>query len=93
MPIEVSMGQRVMAVTRGRKQDICVPNFKFAPQGESNLVTSELLSHLLRYADELCLLKSTHMRRRKNASGTSTEGRQFRPLTCSGVLAGGSLWR
>ena len=55
LPAEVSMGQRVTAMTRGKKQEICASIFKFAPQGESGLEMCELLPHLSTVADELCI--------------------------------------
>ena len=60
LPAEISMGQRVTAMTRGRKQVVCASIFKFAPKGESGLEMCELLPHLSTVADELCLIKSTH---------------------------------
>lgn len=60
LPPEISNGQRVTAMTRGKEQRICSSIFKFAPQGESGLVMSELLPHLSQHADDLCLIKSTH---------------------------------
>jgi hypothetical protein len=60
LPKEISKGQRVTAMTKGKAQVICAPIFKFAPQGKSGLVMSELLPHLSKHADDLCLIKSTH---------------------------------
>ena len=60
LPKEISKGQRVTAMTRGRKQVICSSVFKFAKQGKSGLYMSELLPHLSELADDLCLIKSTH---------------------------------
>ncbi len=60
LPKEISNGQRVTTMTRGKKQEICASIFKFAPQGKSGLVMSELLPHLSTVADDLCLIKSTH---------------------------------
>ncbi|MGY8770003.1 MAG: DUF1501 domain-containing protein [Pirellulales bacterium] len=60
LPKEISKGQRVTTMTRGKEQVICAPIFKFAPQGESGLQMSELLPHLSTMADDLCLIKSTH---------------------------------
>jgi len=60
LPKEISKGQRVTAMTRGRAQVVCASIFKFAPQGKSGLVMSELLPHLSKHADDLCLIKSTH---------------------------------
>ena len=60
LPPSVSMGQRVTAMTRGHDQIIAPSKFKFAPQGQSGLEMSELLPHLSKVADDLCLIKSTH---------------------------------
>lgn len=60
LPKEVSNGQRVTTMTRGKKQVICASIFKFAEQGKSGLVMCELLPHLAKHADDLCLIKSTH---------------------------------
>ena len=60
LPPEVSNGQRVTAMTRGKKQNICASIFRFAPQGESGLVMCELLPHLSTMADDICLIKSTN---------------------------------
>ncbi len=60
LPPEISRGQRVTTMTRGKKQEICASIFKFAPQGQSGLVMSELLPHLSKHVDDLCLIKSTH---------------------------------
>lgn len=60
LPAEISNGQRVTAMTRGKKQNICASIFKFAPQGDSGLVMCELLPHLSTMADDICLIKSTN---------------------------------
>ncbi|MFT5523541.1 MAG: hypothetical protein ACI9G1_002560 [Pirellulaceae bacterium] len=60
LPAEISMGQRVTAMTKGKKQVICSSIFKFAKQGKSGLQMCELLPHLSTVADDLCLIKSTH---------------------------------
>ena len=60
LPQEISNGQRVTAMTRGKKQVVCASIFKFAKQGQSGLEMCELLPHLSKHADDLCLIKSTH---------------------------------
>ncbi len=60
LPKEISKGQRVTTMTRGKEQVVCASVFKFAPQGKSGLVMSELLPHLSTVADDLCLIKSTY---------------------------------
>ena len=60
LPKEISKGQRVTTMTRGKDQVICASVFKFAPQGRSGLMMSELLPHLSKHADDICMIKSTH---------------------------------
>jgi hypothetical protein len=60
LPKEISKGQRVTAMTRGKKQVVCASIFKFSKQGKSGLEMCELLPHLSTLADDLCLIKSTH---------------------------------
>jgi hypothetical protein len=59
LPKEITQGQRVTTMTRGKKQKICASIFKFAPQGKSGLMMSELCP-LSAYADDICMIKSTH---------------------------------
>ena len=47
-------------MTKGKQQLVAPTMFKFAPQGTSGLQMSELLPHLSKVADDLCLIKSTH---------------------------------
>jgi hypothetical protein len=60
LPKEISQGQRVTAMTRGKEQVICSSPFKFSQCGKSGLYMSELLPHLSSMADDLCLIKSTY---------------------------------
>lgn len=60
LPPEISKGQRVTTMTRGKKQLVCASVFKFSPQGQSGLLMSELLPHLSGHADDICFIKSTH---------------------------------
>lgn len=60
LPKEISKGQRVTAMTRGKPQFVCASIFKYAKQGHSGLYMSELLPHLSKHADDLCLIKSTY---------------------------------
>ena len=60
LPKEISKGQRVTAMTRGKKQVVCASVFKFARHGKSGLHMCELLPHLSKMADDLCLIKSTY---------------------------------
>ena len=60
LPKSVSNGQRVTAMTKGKQQLVAPTMFKFTPQGTGGLQMSELLPHLSKVADDLCLIKSTH---------------------------------
>ena len=60
LPKEISKGQRVTAMTRGKEQIVCASIFKFSPQGKSGLMMSELLPHLSKYVDDIAMIKSTH---------------------------------
>ena len=60
LPPSVSNGQRVTAMTKGKAQIVAPSMFKFAPQGKSGLVMSELLPKLSTVADDLCIIKSLH---------------------------------
>ncbi|MDX1565577.1 MAG: DUF1501 domain-containing protein [Phycisphaeraceae bacterium] len=59
LPPEIHKNQRVTTMTRGKAKNICASIFKFAPQGRSGLEMSELLPHMSKVADELCMIKST----------------------------------
>lgn len=58
LPPSVSMGQRVTAMTRGKEQRIAPSKYKFARQGKSGIWMSELLPHLSKKADDLCIVNS-----------------------------------
>ena len=58
LPKSVSKGQRVTAMTRGKRQLVAPSTFKFAQQGKSGVWMSELLPHLSSVADDLCLVHS-----------------------------------
>lgn len=60
LPKEVSGGQRVTAMTKGKAQIVCSSAFKFSQHGQSGNHLSELLPYLSTEIDELCLIKSTH---------------------------------
>ena len=60
LPEEISQGQRVTTMTRGKPQVICASMFKFARQGESGQYMCELVPHLSKVVDDICLIKSTH---------------------------------
>lgn len=58
LPASISQGQRVTAMTRGKEQLVVPSMFKFNRSGESGLWVSELLPHLAKQADRLCMVKS-----------------------------------
>ncbi len=58
LPKSVSMGQRVTAMTRGKTQLVAPSAFKFNQQGQSGIWISELLPHIARHADDLCVVRS-----------------------------------
>ncbi len=58
LPESISQGQRVTAMTRGREQRIVPSMFGFQPAGKSGVEWSELLPHLSRQADRICVVKS-----------------------------------
>lgn len=58
LPASVSNGQRVTAMTKGKEQIIAPSMFQFSPQGQSGQFMSELLPHLSKKVDELCIIKS-----------------------------------
>ena len=60
LPPSVSQGQRVTAMTRGHEQLVCPSKFAFHRSGENGVYWSELLPHLSRRADDICLLHSLH---------------------------------
>ena len=60
LPKEISKGQRVTTMTRGKAQVICASMFKFARQGQSGLHMCELLPYLSGLVDDICLIKSTY---------------------------------
>lgn len=58
LPTSVSKGQRVTAMTKGKAQIVAPSMFKFAPQGQSGIEMVELLPHLSKVADDLCIIKT-----------------------------------
>ncbi len=58
LPKSVSQGQRVTAMTRGSEKLVVASMFGFRPAGESGVEWSELLPHLARQADHICLVES-----------------------------------
>ncbi|MEO2047632.1 MAG: DUF1501 domain-containing protein [Pirellulales bacterium] len=60
LPESVSMGQRVTAMTKGKTQLVAPSMFKFRRQGKSGIWMCELLPHLSKVADDLCIINSMH---------------------------------
>lgn len=58
LPDSISQGQRVTAMTRGREQRVVPSMFGFQPAGKSGVEWSDLLPHLSRQADRICVVKS-----------------------------------
>ena len=58
LPKSITKGQRVTTMTRGRQQLVAPPMFNFSQQGKSGIWMSELLPHLSKVADDLCLVHS-----------------------------------
>jgi len=60
LPESISMGQRVTAMTKGQTQLVAPSMFKFHQQGQNGTWMCELLPHLSKVADDLCIIKSMH---------------------------------
>ncbi len=58
LPPSVSMGQRVTAMTLDQEQLVVPSMFGFERHGKSGMWMSELLPHLSRNADDLCMIHS-----------------------------------
>ena len=58
LPKSITKGQRVTTMTRGRQQLVAPTMFNFSQQGKSGIWMSELLPHLSKVADDLCLVHS-----------------------------------
>ncbi len=58
LPESISMGQRVTAMTKGKSQLVAPSMYKFQRQGESGIWMSDLLPHLSKAADDLCIINS-----------------------------------
>ena len=58
LPESITKGQRVTAMTRGKEQFVVPTMFKFNQAGENGIWVSELLPHLAKQADRLCMIKS-----------------------------------
>jgi hypothetical protein len=60
LPKSVSMGQRVTAMTKGLTQMVAPSKYKFERQGKNGIWMCELLPHLSKVADDLCIINSMH---------------------------------
>ena len=61
LPASVRMGQRLTGMTSGQATfPVANSLFKFAPQGKSGMMLSELLPHTSAIADDLCLIRSMY---------------------------------
>jgi len=58
LPPSISMGQRVTAMTLGKEQLVVPSMFEFERHGKSGMWMSELLPHLSKNADDLCMIHS-----------------------------------
>jgi hypothetical protein len=61
LPDSIRMGQRLTGMTAGQSKFPVAPSmFKFQQHGQSGLWLSELLPHLSKVADDLCMIHSLH---------------------------------
>ena len=61
LPADIRDGQRLTGMTAGQKSFPVVKSpFKFRQHGESGLWLSDLLPHLGKVADDICVIKSMH---------------------------------
>ncbi|MBL8228553.1 MAG: DUF1501 domain-containing protein [Bryobacterales bacterium] len=61
LPASVRMGQRLTGMTAYQAAFPTAPSlFRFAQHGKGGMWLSELLPHIAKVADELCLMKSLH---------------------------------
>jgi hypothetical protein len=60
LPESISKGQRVTAMTRGKTQLVAPSKYKFHRQGKNGIWMCELLPHLSKVADDLCIINSLH---------------------------------
>ena len=61
LPDSVRMGQRITGMTSGQKNLFCVGSpFGFTRRGRCGMELSDVLPHLGKVADDLCLLRAVH---------------------------------
>jgi hypothetical protein len=58
LPEDVSKGQRVTAMTKGKKQLVVPTKYKFHRKGKNGVWWSELFPFLSSVADDICVIKS-----------------------------------
>lgn len=61
LPDSIRNGQRLTGMTAGQKRFPIAPSaYAFKPHGQSGTLFSELLPHIARHADDLCVIRSLH---------------------------------
>jgi hypothetical protein len=61
LPDSIRNGQRITGMTSGQKSFPCAASiFKFSPQGKSGTYLSELLPHLGKVVDDICIVKTVN---------------------------------
>ena len=60
VPESVTQGQRVTAMTRGRKKVVAPSMYRFERQGEGGVWWCELFPFLSSLSDKICIIKSLH---------------------------------
>ena len=58
LPPSVTMGQRVTAMTKGKEQRVAPSMFGFSRAGSNGIWISDLLPHMSKVADDLCIVNS-----------------------------------
>lgn len=61
LPDSIRKGQRLTTMTSGQSKFPVAPSiFKFAQHGESGMWLSELMPHMAKVADDLCMIRTMH---------------------------------
>jgi hypothetical protein len=60
LPAEFFKGQRQTGMTAGQEKRVCKSIYNFHRHGQSGMQLSELLPHLGKVADEICLIRTVH---------------------------------
>ncbi|MGB0582449.1 MAG: DUF1501 domain-containing protein, partial [Limisphaerales bacterium] len=58
LPPSITMGQRVTAMTKGKKQLVAPSMYGFQRAGKNGIWISDLLPHMSQVADDLCIVNS-----------------------------------